>query len=198
MIPLYGLVLAGGRSRRMQADKAALAIRARPQLDLAFDMLASRVEKAWVSVRPDQRADPLRAAHPQIVDGTGVEGPLAGIVAAQAAHPGAAWLVVACDLPLLDRPTLDQLLAGRVASRLATAFASASDGLPEPLCAIYEPASRDPILRFIAAGGSCPRKFLARHDTAMLTLATPRALDNVNTPEDLAAARLALAGHEVA
>ena len=34
--PLYGLVLAGGRSSRMKRDKAALAYRGRSQLAVAF------------------------------------------------------------------------------------------------------------------------------------------------------------------
>ena len=193
MSALQGLVLAGGRSSRMREDKAALTYRRRPQLELAFEMLAPFVSRAWVSVRADQRDDPLRAGFPQIVDGPDVEGPIAGIIAAQAAHPQAAWLVVACDLPMLESTTLSELIAGRDMKRLATAFRSTSDGLPEPLCAIYEPASREAILRFVAGGVSCPRKFLMRHDVALLAPTSPRALANANTPEELAAARQALA-----
>lgn len=189
MTPCHGLVLAGGRSSRMREDKAALTYGRRPQLQRAFELLAPRVTTTWVSVRPDQCADPLRAAYPQIVDAPGVEGPIAGIAAAQARQPDAAWLVVACDLPLLDAETLDELLAGRDPTRVATAFRSAYDGLPEPLCAIYEPASRAPMLQFIADGGSCPRKFLIRHDATLLTPSRPQALANANTPEELAALR---------
>ena len=198
MSVFYGLVLTGGRSRRMHEDKAALSYGRRPQLQHAFELLAPRVEKAWVSVRQDQCADPLRAGYAQIVDGPGVEGPIAGSVAAQARHPEAAWLVVACDLPLLDAGTLDELIAGRDPTRVATAFRSAHDGLPEPLCAIYEPASRQPMLQFIASGGSCPRKFLDRHDAALLTPSRPQALANANTPEELAALRPLAAAGEVA
>jgi molybdopterin-guanine dinucleotide biosynthesis protein A len=198
MNDLYGLVLAGGHSSRMREDKAALTIHRRPQLELAFELLNPFVSRVFVSVREDQRNDPLRAAFPQIVDGPGVRGPLAGIMAAQAAHLQAAWLVVACDLPLLDSTTLAHLLAERDEGRLATAFASATDGLPEPLCAVYEPASRDAILRFVTRGGSCPRKFLIAHDVALLKPASPRALANANTPEELAAARAALAERESA
>ncbi len=180
----------------MREDKAALAFRQRPQLELAFELLAPIVSRAWVSVRPDQRDDPLRAAYPQIIDGPGSRGPIAGIIAAQAAYPQAAWLVIACDLPLLDAKTLKQLLAGRDTGKLASAFRSATDGLPEPLCAVYEPASREAILRFVATGVSCPRKFLAAHDVALLQPASASALANANTPEDLAAARRALAARE--
>ena len=196
MTALAGLVLAGGRSSRMQRDKAALAWHGRPELARAYELVAARVDRAWISVRAEQQADPLRSAYPQIVDGALGAGPIAGIAAAQAALPDAAWLIVACDLPLLDGDTLDGLLAGRDPARLATAFASERDGLPEPLCAIYEPASREPILRWIADGQSCPRRFLLHHDAALLRLGRTQALENANTPEDAAdlAGRIGRAG----
>jgi molybdenum cofactor guanylyltransferase len=194
--PLCGLVLAGGRSHRMQADKAALSYGRRPQLAEAFDLVAAVTETAWVSVRADQVDDGIRAHYPQIIDGRIGEGPIAGIVAAQQQQPDAAWLVLACDLPYLDAATLEELIAGRDPERPATAFRSVTDGLPEPLCAIYEPASRGPILDYIAAGGACPRKFLRSQDLRLLDAANARALGNANTPQELAAARAALASRE--
>lgn len=191
--PLYGLLLAGGRSSRMRADKAAIAFGRRPQLEQAFELLASRVGLAFVSVRADQARDPLRAAFPQIVDGATGAGPIAGIITAQVRHPEAAWLVLACDLPLMDGATLDQLISGRDALCHATAFRSVSDGLPEPLCAIYEPSSREPILAHVAAGRDCPRKFLLTRDVWLLDPVHAHALDNANTPQDLEAMRAALA-----
>lgn len=193
MTPLSGLVLAGGRSTRMQEDKAGLVFGRGPQLTEAYALIAPRVVRAFVSVRADQREEPLRARFPQVVDGSEGQGPVAGILAAQALDPAAAWLVVACDLPLLDGATLDELIAGRDPARLATAFRSAHDGLAEPLCAIWEPASASPLLRWVQAGQSCPRKFLMRHDARLLDPARPRALDNANTPQDAASVRAALA-----
>jgi molybdopterin-guanine dinucleotide biosynthesis protein A len=182
----------------MHADKAALAYGPRPQLAEAYDLLARKVGRAWISVRAEQAAEPLRARYPQIVDGATGRGPIAGIIAAQAQHPDAAWLVVACDLPFLDEATLDALVARRDPGRLATAYASRHDGLPEPLCAIYEPASRAAILAQVADGRDCPRKFLVEHDALVLAPVSPVALDNANTPEDAAAARAALARHGAA
>ena len=198
MTPLLGLVLAGGSSSRMRADKAALAYGARPQLAEAFDLLARHVDEAFVSVRAEQAFEPLRARYPQVVDGSLGRGPIAGIVAAQAHRPDCAWLVLACDLPFLDDATLERLLARRDPGRLATAFASRHDGLPEPLCAVYEPASRAAILAQVSGGRDCPRKFLIEHDVLLLEPATPAALDNANTPEDAAAARAALAARGAA
>ena len=191
MTPLFGLVLAGGESRRMRSDKAALAYAARPQLAEAFDLVARHVVRAFVSVRRDQAGEALRAAYPQVVDGPDGRGPVAGIIAAQAAHPEAAWLVLACDLPHLDDATLATLVARREPGRLATAFRSRYDGLPEPLCAIYEPRSRERILAHVAGGRDCPRKFLLEHDVMVLEAVANAALDNANTPEDAAEARAA-------
>lgn len=182
--PLHGLVLAGGRSTRMGRDKATLAYHGRSQLETAWALLAPRVASCFVSVRPDQVGDPLRAQHPQIVDGPEGAGPAAGILAAQRAHPSAAWLVLACDLPFLDVGTLDALLAARDPGKLATAFRSAHDGLPEPLCAVYEPAAGQHLARFIAEGRSCPRKFLLTHDVRIIELPRADALDNVNSADE--------------
>ncbi|HUO79067.1 MAG TPA: NTP transferase domain-containing protein [Steroidobacteraceae bacterium] len=186
--PLAGLVLAGGRSQRMQRDKAALEFAGETQLARAVRLVAGYASRTFVSVRPDQRDDPERRRFPQIVDRLAEVGPAAGILAAQEALPDHAWLVVAVDLPLLDAATLEQLLGARDPAALATAYRSAADGLPEPLCAVWEPASREPLAAFVAGGRSCPRKFLLTHAARLVELASPEALANVNTPADYAAA----------
>ena len=183
--PVYGLVLAGGRSSRMRRDKAAIEFhKGQTQLDAAMKLLEGRVARAFISVRSDQASDPTRARHERIVDRGDVEGPIAGISAAFAEHPDAAWLVLACDLPFLDASTLDTLLAARAAGQVATAFKSTHDGLPEPLCAIYEPRARVALAEHIASGRNCPRKFLINAATHLLEQPNPRALDNVNTVEE--------------
>jgi molybdopterin-guanine dinucleotide biosynthesis protein A len=186
--PLHGLLLAGGSSTRMQRDKATLDYHGRPQLHWAYDLLRAHCERVFVSVRPDQVADPARAALPQIVDEHDGIGPIAGIAAAQAFFPDAAWLVLACDLPFVSERTLAHLIAMRDPSQPATAFRSSSNGMPEPLCAIYEPGSRSAILESIAQGRNCPRKFLARSRVPLLELLDSSALDNVNTPQELSRA----------
>jgi molybdenum cofactor guanylyltransferase len=186
--PLYGLVLAGGRSTRMQRDKATLSYQGKNQLDRAMELLGSCVERAYVSVRPDQRTEAARARYPQVVDTHEGLGPIAGIAAAQALKPGAAWLVLDCDLPFLESGTLAHLLSHRDPARSATAYRSSHDALPEPLCAIFEPRSAAPILEYIGAGKSCPRKFLIQSDVQLLDQPEPRALDNINTPAEYAAA----------
>jgi molybdenum cofactor guanylyltransferase len=192
--PLYGLVLAGGRSTRMGSDKAALSYAGATQLERAMALLAPHVLHAYVSVRADQRGEPLRERFAQIADQHENIGPVAGLIAAQAQHPQAAWLVLACDLPLLDEATLAQLLRARDPKALATAYRSSHDGLPEPLCAIYEPHSREPLLAYLAQGRHCPRKFLQQPRVTLIDEPNPRALENVNTPNEYGSALAQVSG----
>lgn len=190
--PLYGLVLAGGHSTRMQRDKAALRYHGQTQLEWAMAFIEPYVEKAFVSVRSEQANDPVRAQFELITDTREGLGPIGGIVAAQARHPEAAWLVIACDLPFLDADSLRALLAARDPQRPATAFRSSHDGLPEPLCAIWEPASRPSIEAYVGTGKTCPRKFLIRSEARLIEEPNPRALDNINTPEEYGTAMTSL------
>ncbi|WP_201315723.1 NTP transferase domain-containing protein [Dyella sp. EPa41] len=181
--PLYGLLLSGGASQRMRQDKAALPYRGEPQLLRAWRLLERVTERSFLSVRDDQRDDPLRAGLPQIVDSYDPIGPAAGILSAQDRFPGAAWLVLACDLPLLDEHTLQQLVDARDVLADATTFVSRHDGLPEPLCAIWEPSSHALLKQRYDDGSYCPRKALIQ--SRIVQLAAPgEALDNVNTPEE--------------
>jgi molybdopterin converting factor subunit 1 len=189
---VYGLVLAGGRSTRMRSDKAALTYQGHSQLERAMALLGALLPRTFVSVRADQSDDPLRARFERIVDRHQDIGPIAGVLAAQSAHPLAAWLVLACDLPLLDNASLEYLLRSRDPARLATAYRSSHDALPEPLCAIYEPASAAALTAHLAAGSNCPRKFLRSADVKLIDEPNPRALDNINTPEEYGSVMAAL------
>lgn len=177
----------------MGRDKAALTYHGRSQLAWTFDLVAESCTATFVSVRPDQRDEPTRARFPQIVDSQPGIGPIAGISAALQQHPKAAWLVVACDLPFITREVLAHLIERREPAANATAYRSAHDGLPEPLCAIWEPSARESVLASIAASKQCPRKFLLNANTHLLDLPDARALDNINTNGEFKDARVALA-----
>src|SRR5262245_912389 len=145
----------------MQSDKALVDYHGKPQVEWAAELIAPFCASVHLSVRAGSADTPV-AGLPVIVDEHDGAGPIAGIAAAQEAHPDAAWLVVACDLPFLDAATLGHLVSHRDAARIATAYRSAHDGLPEPLCAIWEPSSRAAVRAAIEeiAGGS------RSHDTA--------------------------------
>jgi len=190
--PVYGLVLAGGASSRMRRDKAVLLYQGKSQLDRAFELANRHVARVFVSVRASQMTEPTRASKPLIVDSVDGEGPIVGIRSALSEYPDVAWLVLACDLPFLSDATIERLLAERDVSKVATAYLSAHDGLPEPLCAVWEPSAAGALSAYQSGGGRCPRKFLMSHPVLLLEPRDRQALDNVNTPEEYAEAQGAL------
>ena len=102
--------------------------------------------------------------------------------------------MLACDLPFLSDAAVTDLIARRDPSCTATAYRSSHDGLPEPLCAIFEPRAAAELAVAQGSGRSCPRKFLINADTRLLEPRDTRALDNINTPEEYASALAALDG----
>jgi len=191
--PVYGLVLAGGESRRMGSDKAALKSGGETQLGRAVKLLDGHVSRVFVSTSASQANDPLRRDFDQIVDRYENMGPVAGILSAMDRDPQVSWLVLACDLPNIDAGTISYLLQNASADHPFTAYQSVVDGMPEPLCAIYRPASRAVIDGFIKDGFNCPRKMLLNSPTCLLTQPNPGALHNINTPDDLAGTGIDLA-----
>ena len=190
--PLYGLVLVGGESRRMGRPKWALDYQGEPQAQRTARLLGAVCERVFLSVRPGQPVEGAPEVE-RVEDRFPAWGPAAGILSAMEAHPEAAWLVAACDLPFLDAPTLGDLVVGRDPLKLATAYRSAyGDGLPEPLCAVWEPRARQRLLQAAGIGMACPRKVLIESEPRLLDLTNVRALDNANTPGEYEAARAVL------
>ena len=191
--PLLGLVLGGGRSRRMGRDKATLQYHGKPQILHAWELLRDAGVEAYVSCRSDQsEAEGFRGL-PQIQDRFLDFGPMGGILSALFFRREAAFLVLACDLPFLDKDAISFLIRRRDASKIATAYLS-PEGLPEPLCAIYEPAAYPALLEFMGRGIHCPRKALINSDILGIVPEDIQLLENVNHPEEYSAASIALHG----
>ena len=183
--PVWGLVLAGGESRRMGRDKALLERNGRTQLSRSISLLERHVSRTFVSARPDQANEPERRRYQQVIDRYSGIGPVAGVLSALEQQQDVSWLVLACDLPNVDDDTISFLLENRSPEQPFTAFKSSYDNLPEPLCAIYRPQARAIVETFVRDGIICPRKILIRSDTHLLQQPDPSALDNLNTPDDL-------------
>jgi molybdenum cofactor guanylyltransferase len=191
--PLHGLVLLGGESRRMGSPKWALRYgdSEETQAERTIRLLSEVCERVFVSARTEQASE-LPSHFGLIIDSFPYRGPVAGILSAMHANPHAAWLVAACDLPLLDDVTVRHLVANREPLKIATAYRGSVDKLPEPLCAIWEPRSQQRLLQAAGLRLGCPRKVLIESAPALLDLPNARALDNANTPEEYEEAREAL------
>jgi len=149
----------------MGRDKASLKIGGITQLERILTLLRPLTEDIFLSVAHD--------------DSTARE--LRGLQAAFQNDPQSNWLVIACDLPLIQQADLQLLVDQHNESKDATCFLNPLDQHPEPLCALYSP-STSPKLNAL----SCARRFLASLERSDLTPSHPQALHNLNRPEHLA------------
>ena len=179
---LYGLVLSGGQSTRMGQDKSQINYYGKPQVEHLFDLLSNLLPKTFVSVRKGQE---VGFTNNLIEDQLDTKGPINGIISAMMQYPGKSWLVLACDLPLVNQNTLKKLTAERDVSKKATAFATQKTNLPETLVAIWEyQALEDLKIHHLEEGKNCPRKFLLNTDIKQVYPDDDVELYNANNPEE--------------
>jgi len=183
-VPLYGLVLAGGKSTRMKKDKSMLEYHGKTQVEHCYSLLTEFCDHVYVSNRQEQAELGGHKPLPQVHDTFLNVGPMGGILSAMRQYPQAAWLVLACDLPFLKPEVIQTLIDERHPFKYATAYQSIYNAFPEPLCAIYEPKIFPRLLQFLANGGTCPRKVLINSDIKLLRQSHKESLENVNHPEE--------------
>jgi molybdopterin-guanine dinucleotide biosynthesis protein A len=181
---VWGLILAGGKSSRMGKDKGLLHYHNKPQRDYIFEQLNDLLPSTYLSLRSDQKDDYLNLGY-VIYDENIVKGPFNGLLSAHHKFPDVAWLVIACDLPLMNKEGLTFLLEHRDPNSIATALTRSDSDLPEPLAAIWEPKGLQLAETYLKnAISSCPRKFLINHNCHSIAALTDEWLENANNPED--------------
>jgi len=178
--PINGLVLAGGKSERLGYDKTIINWHGKPQKYYLADLMRPFCKEVYISCRAGQKEE-IDFGYPTLEDTFTELGPYGAILSAFRHNPNAAWLVIASDLPLIDKETISYLIEHRVIRCIASTYESPFDGLPEPLLTIWEPKSYGILLHFLAEGISCPRKVLIHNNTAVLKAAESYKLENVNT-----------------
>jgi len=178
-----GVVVAGGASSRFGSDKALARLDGTTLVDRARRTLAAVC--ADVVIADAGRA--LVAGAESAPDGPG-QGPVAALLGAARLRPGAALLVLACDLPGVPAELLQ-----RIAATAGDWVVPRHAGGIEPLCALYRPRAIE-ALEAQVRRGDLALHHLAHADLeiryldseSLLDLGDPRDLfANVNTQDDL-------------
>jgi len=183
---ITGLILAGGRARRMGGlDKGLLAFRGRPLVEHAIAAMAPQAGGLIISANRN-RARYRAYGWPVVADDTGdYAGPLAGIASGLQAAATPFVLCAPCDAPFLPH-TLAAVLARTLAERQAD-ICAAHDGVRlQPLFALLRRALLPDLLAYLAGGG---RRVEGWYETRRLALAgfpdCPEAFANLNTADDV-------------
>jgi molybdenum cofactor guanylyltransferase len=202
-----GIVLAGGRSSRMGAPKAALEWHGSTLLRRTVGILARVADGPVLVVRAPGQALPGLPAQVGVVDDPreGL-GPVQGLAAGLAAAAGLAEVAFVCstDLPFLHPAFVRRVL--RAADDGADVGLPVARGYPQPLAAAYRTALAPVAERLVAQERLRPAFLFEECAVTRLTEADLRrdpvlaALDpeldsvlNVNEPGEYQAARARLA-----
>lgn len=180
------LLLTGGASRRMGADKASIPV---GTVTLAQRTAALLAEVAT----PLVEVGPGRTGWPAVLEDPPGAGPLVAAAAGWRALSERGWtgpvLVVATDLPRLS-PGLLRWLTAHPAPRAVVPVAG---DRVQPLCARYTPSDLDRAVEMVAEGRQAMRDLLADIDPLLVPehewagpAGWPDALADADTPDDLA------------
>lgn len=193
---VVGVLLAGGRSERMGEDKSLIDLGGKTLIARAADRLRPQVDKLIINANGDAaRYAALRL--PVVADDSGAyEGPLAGILAGlewtQANAPAAPWIAtIPTDTPFVPLNLVSLLRSGSHdpnVIRLAQ-----SNGRLHQVIGLWPVGLRETLASWLASERSrAVRDFLASVPHIAVDFDTRAGLQpffNINTPQDLAAAR---------
>lgn len=210
--PMTVIVLAGGRGRRMKADKAGLAVGGRTLLEHVLGQLEPYFSEILISVSPGQarrpggpsdgknlgrarRAVPGRRQKLKIIeDEISGLGPLGGILAGLKAAANDASAVVACDIPDVNIALLRSLAQAAGGAEIAVPVGPA--GHFEPLFAVYRRSVVPEIEALLRTHERSILPLFGRCRTTVLRLEDAAWLRNLNTRTDYESYILSLAARQ--
>jgi molybdenum cofactor guanylyltransferase len=190
-----GVILAGGRSRRMGTDKTRLYIGERLMPERVIDRLKAQARWLVLSVN-DESGRAHASGLPLALDaGARFGGPLIGILSGlkwARQNTDARWVVSApADAPFLPGNLVSRLSAERAPE--AEIAVARSLGRLHPTIALWPVALADPLETWLAGSSQrAVRAWLETRRWSAVDFACNGGIDpffNVNTPEDLAVAR---------
>jgi molybdopterin-guanine dinucleotide biosynthesis protein A len=189
--PLLGFVMAGGRSRRMERDKALLPWGAGTLLDHAVARLREVAGEVRILCGPEPRY--THVGVPVDVDRVPDSGPLGGLEAGLLQLTGGIGLFLGVDLPFVPGALLRRLVD------LAAGFDAVvpvAAGGPQPLCAVYTSACLPSVRRSLDRQALQMTSFWSEVNVRVVEEAELARFGdaatmflNVNTPEDYERAR---------
>ena len=129
---ITGIVLAGGKSSRMGADKGLLPFRGKPLVTWATGLLSGYCRQILIS---SSNPDYQEFGYPVIADIYSNSGPMSGIASCLAVSENEVNLVLTCDMPFVDASVIEALI--RHAGYATFVIPLDERGYEEPLCGMY-------------------------------------------------------------
>lgn len=183
MLPIQGVILAGGQSRRMGQCKNDLRINPGgvTLLERARRTLLNVCLKVWVS-RPYGYPSPTLD---DLVDERPESGPLMGIAMALAQPRQDLTAVLAVDLPGVPASLFNTLYQCWVEDpTLEVVYPGDGEGHRQPLAGLWHARALTVIQSFLSSGQPPRVQHVIRQLQSKQVIVPPEHLVNLNTPED--------------
>lgn len=194
---ITGVVLAGGRARRMGGgDKGLLPFRGKPLAAWAITALQAVTDT--ILINANRNLDEYAAlGYPVIADAADTyEGPLAGLLSAMKTAKTPYVLTVPCDSPLVQGQLLERLYTTRMEHDADLCAAHDGERL-HPVFLLTKTELVASLETYLAGGDRKIDLWLARHHLVLADYRDhPELFANVNTPEDLIALESAESRHD--
>jgi molybdopterin-guanine dinucleotide biosynthesis protein A len=175
--PATAIVMAGGQSRRMGADKGLLPIEGRPMIEHVLETLRPHFAQLIVSVADAGRYPFLDVE--VVADRLRGQGPLMGIASALAASKHDLNFVQACDIPHTDLALVGRLLA--LATDCDAVIPRTPEGHYEPLFAVYRKGALAAMEEVLQSGRRKTSDIFGLCVTRFLDLGRGETIHNLNT-----------------
>lgn len=185
-----GLILAGGRARRMDGqDKGLILLDGKHMIEYCISKLAPQVWKILISANRNTEQY-RRYGFPILEDKFGeFEGPLTGLMRALTHSGDAPVLVVPCDAPFLSARLASRLLESYVETKTSAVIPHDGDRL-QPLFGLYSPAVVTSLREYLASGQRKVETWVTALPHAVVDFSNEReSFMNINTVSDLQAAQ---------
>ncbi len=185
-------IMAGGKSSRMGTDKSFVLFDGRPMIEVVIAAVAGLGDETLlITNKPDEYA---HLNLPMVGDVYPDHGSLGGIFTAVHAATQPHTVVVACDMPWLNRSLLEYMITRR---ETADVIVPRWEKYPEPLHAIYSKACLAPIkeklkaqqLKITGFFGQVAVRFVERAEIEQFDK-DGRSFANINSPQDLKSAKI--------
>jgi len=156
-IPVYACILIGGKSRRMGRPKHLLTADGKSWIERQTALLQPLVDRVVVAGAGELPA--AMSGIDRLADVPDIQGPLAGMLAAMRWQPNVSWLMIACDMPYINREGISWLLAQRRPGLHAIQPRLENDAPVEPLLACYEMQAQTVLEMMVSKSECSPSRF---------------------------------------
>lgn len=180
---ITGLVLGGGKSSRMNSDKALINYYNKPQVYHVSDQLNQICSQVFISINQFQNAF-NKQAYQYIYDNATYKnnGPISGILSAFELFPNEALFVVGCDYPLLQLIDLINLKYTFWENKKTVTFYNSETNFREPLLGIYHANDLINLKKYFDKGKNSLQLFLNEINAIKLIPSNQNSIKSIDTP----------------